>query len=79
MHFLSDTEPITLHTDASDYCVGGFLFQTVDGKDQPRSPNSVGQKPMEYSTPECTYSLFYVIVFLLYEQIIEIYYLFLLS
>ena len=29
---------------------------------------------MEYSTPVCTYSLFYVIVSVLYEQIIEIYY-----
>ena len=35
MHFLSDTAPITLHTDASDYGVGGYLFQTVDGVDQP--------------------------------------------
>ena len=35
MHFLSDTAPITLHTDASDYGVGGYLFQTVDGIDQP--------------------------------------------
>ena len=35
MHFISDTAPITLHTDASDYGVGGYLFQTVDGKDQP--------------------------------------------
>ena len=25
--------PITLHTDASDYGVGGYLFQTVDGID----------------------------------------------
>ena len=33
MQFLSDTAPITLHTDASDYGVGGYL--TVDGKDQP--------------------------------------------
>ena len=32
MHFMSDTAPITLHTDASDY---GYLFQTVDRKDQP--------------------------------------------
>ena len=35
MYFLSDTAPITLHTDASDYGVGGYLFQTVDGIDQP--------------------------------------------
>ena len=35
MHFMSDTAPITLHTDASDYGVGGYLIQTVDGIDQP--------------------------------------------
>ena len=34
-HFMSDIAPITLHTDASDYGVGGYLFQTVDGIDQP--------------------------------------------
>ena len=33
--FLGDTAPITLHTDASDYGVGGYSFQTVDGIDQP--------------------------------------------
>ena len=32
---MSDTAPITLHTDASDYGVGGYLIQTVDGIDQP--------------------------------------------
>ena len=32
---MSDTAPITLHTDASDYGVGGYLFQTVDSIDQP--------------------------------------------
>ena len=31
MYFMSDTAPITLHTDASDYGVGGYSFQTVDG------------------------------------------------
>ena len=35
MHFMSDIAPITLHSDASDYGVGGYLFQTVDGTDQP--------------------------------------------
>ena len=35
MHFMSDIAPITLHTDAADYGVGGYLFQTVDGIDQP--------------------------------------------
>ena len=35
MHFMSDTAPITFHTDASDYGAGGYLFQTVDSIDQP--------------------------------------------
>ena len=35
MHFMSDKAPITLHTNASDYGVGGCLFQTFDGIDQP--------------------------------------------
>ena len=35
MHFMSDTAPITLRTDASDYGVRGYLFQTVDCIDQP--------------------------------------------
>ena len=34
MHFMSDTTPITLHTDASDYGVRGYLFHTVNGIDQ---------------------------------------------
>ena len=32
LYFMSDTAPIMLHTDASD---DGYLFQTVDGIDQP--------------------------------------------
>ena len=35
MHFMSDTAPITLYNDISDYGVGDYLFQTLDGKDQP--------------------------------------------
>ena len=34
MHFMSDTAPITLHTDASDYGVGGYLSQLVNGVEQ---------------------------------------------
>ena len=33
MHFLSDTDPIYLHTDESDYGVGAYLFQLVDGQE----------------------------------------------
>jgi RNase H-like domain found in reverse transcriptase len=30
----SDTDPIFLHTDASDYGVGAYLFKLVDGKEE---------------------------------------------
>ena len=35
LHFVNDTAPITLMTDASDYGIGGYLFQRVDNRDQP--------------------------------------------
>ena len=35
MHFLNDIDPVTLPTDASDYGVGGYLFQTIDAKEVP--------------------------------------------
>ena len=35
MHFINDTHPIYLHTDASDFGLGGYLFQLTDGKEVP--------------------------------------------
>ena len=35
LYFVDDTAPITLMTDASDYGIGGYLFQRVDNVDQP--------------------------------------------
>jgi RNase H-like domain found in reverse transcriptase len=35
MHFLIDNDPIYLHADASDYGIGGYLFQLIDGKEVP--------------------------------------------
>ena len=32
---LNDHAPISLQTDASDYGVGGYLFQVIDGKEIP--------------------------------------------
>ena len=63
---MSDTAPITLHTEASDYGVGGYLFQTVDGVNQPIAFVSKvlyfdGQlyktKHMEFITHACIWSL----------------------
>ena len=68
MHFMSDTAPITLHTDASDYGEGGCLFQTVDGKDQHVAfvSKSLNKSQLRWSviqkeaygifSPVCTYS-----------------------
>jgi RNase H-like domain found in reverse transcriptase len=35
MHFINETDPIYLHTDASDFGIGGYLFQLIDGKGVP--------------------------------------------
>jgi RNase H-like domain found in reverse transcriptase/Integrase zinc binding domain len=35
MHFLNDTDPVFLHTDASDYGIGGYLFQVFAGTEHP--------------------------------------------
>jgi RNase H-like domain found in reverse transcriptase len=35
MHFINETDPIYLHTDASDFGVGGYLFQLIDSKEVP--------------------------------------------
>ena len=35
LYFLDDHSPIYLHTDASDYGVGGYLFQIVNGVEYP--------------------------------------------
>jgi RNase H-like domain found in reverse transcriptase len=34
LYFISDTAPIIRMTDASDYCVGGYLYQLIDGTKQ---------------------------------------------
>lgn len=54
MHFLNDTDPISLHTDASDYGIGGFLFQTVNGKDLPVAfhSRSFSKPQLRWSVPQ---------------------------
>ena len=32
LYFIHDTAPIVFMTDASDYGVGGYLYQEIDGK-----------------------------------------------
>ena len=35
LFFMNDDAPIFLHTDASDYGIGAYLFQVIDGKEYP--------------------------------------------
>ncbi len=35
LFFVDETAPITLQTDASDYGLGGYLYQTINGQQQP--------------------------------------------
>jgi len=35
LHFIDDTSPVYLHTDASDYGVGAYLFQVINGIEYP--------------------------------------------
>ena len=35
LFFYDETAPVILLTDASDYGIGGYLYQLVDGKEQP--------------------------------------------
>jgi RNase H-like domain found in reverse transcriptase len=35
VYFLNDSDPIFLQTNASDYGIGGYLFQLIDGNEVP--------------------------------------------
>jgi hypothetical protein len=37
MYFVDPDLPLYLHTDASDYGIGGYLFQMVDGVERPNA------------------------------------------
>ena len=67
MHFMSDIAPITLHTDASDYGVGGYLFQTVDSIDQPVAfvSRSLNKSQLRWSVIQKeAYGIFYSCMYL---------------
>ena len=67
MHFMSDIAPITLHTDASDYGVGGYLFRIVDGIDQPVAfvSKSLNKSQLRWSVIQKeAYGIFYSCMYL---------------
>ena len=67
MHFLNDSDPICLHTDASDYGIGGYLFQIVDGTEHPVAfvSKSLSKTQLRWSVIQKeAYAIFYVILYL---------------
>ena len=67
MHFLDDLASIGLQTDASDYGVGGYLFQTVDGKENPVAfvSKSLSKTQLRWSVIQKeAYAIFYSCTYL---------------
>lgn len=63
LHFVNDSAPITLMTDASDYGIGGYLFQRVDEIDQPIAfiSKSLTETQLRWSTLQKeAYAIFFV-------------------
>jgi len=52
--FMDDDAPIFLHTDASDYGIGAYLFQIIDGKERPIQiiSKTLAKEQLRWSTPE---------------------------
>ena len=54
LYFLNEKAPIYLHTDASDYAIGAYLFQIVNEKEQPIRfmSKSLSKSQLNWSTIE---------------------------
>ena len=64
---MSDIAQITLHTNASDYGVDGYLFQKVDGIDQPIAfvSKSLNKSQLRWSVIQKeAYGIFYSCMYL---------------
>jgi hypothetical protein len=66
LYFIDDSAPIFLHTDASDYGIGGYLFQVVDNKEKPVMfmSKSLSESEIKWSTID---KEAYAIVYSLYK------------
>ena len=66
LYFIDTNAPIYLHTDASKYGIGAYLFQVVDGKDQPISymSRTLSKTELRWSTTD---KEAYAIVYALYK------------
>lgn len=65
LSFLDANAPVYLHTDASDYGIGSYLFQIIDGKEIPIAfmSKALSERESRWSTPEkeC-YAIYYSLV-----------------
>ena len=64
LFFLDDTSPICLHTDASDYGIGAYLFQIVNGQEVPIHfiSKSLDTRQQNWTTAEKEgYAIFYAL------------------
>ena len=54
LFFMDDNAPIYLHTDASDYGIGAYLFQIIDGIEQPIAfmSKTLSAEELKWSTIE---------------------------
>ena len=65
LFFVSDTATIFVNTDASDYGVGGYVYQVVDGQEQPIAfvSGSLQGPQLRWATNEKeAYAIYYVLV-----------------
>ena len=56
LFFVNKDAPITLNTDASEYGIGGYLFQTIDNKQQP-----IRFISKAFTRPQVAYAIIYCI------------------
>jgi transposase InsO family protein len=62
MHFVDPDIPLYLHTDASDYGIGGYLFQIIDGVERPNAfiSQSLHDNQLRWNTIQKeAYSIYY--------------------
>ena len=54
LYFMVENAPVFLHTDASDYGIGAYLFQVVDGEERPVVflSKSLSGSQVNWSVPE---------------------------
>ena len=67
LYFIHDTAPIVLMTDASDYDVGGYLYQLIDGKKELVAlvSTSLSQTQVKWSVIQKeAYAIFYCCTYL---------------